>query len=104
MSEKTYESLDISATGYVVAQGASPLKQACKVIGFIIQPDGTNAATVVLRSGGAAGTVKLRGRSLGTVSKVVLLPVPISFDDGVHITVSGVGMTAVVLYRKLTLA
>lgn len=90
------DSMERSTSGTVVATGVK-----AKCYGFILIPDGSNAGTVILESGGSGGTARLRGRVLATVSEAVILSHPITFNDGIYATLSGTGIIVEVLYRAL---
>lgn len=95
MPDNATESLDISATGVVRAEGVP-----YKCHGAILQ-GGSAAATLVLRSGGASGTVLVRLSTPATDTRSAFTPVSIPFNSGIHATLTGTGATAQVFSHKI---
>lgn len=96
MGERSYTAVNVTSDTAVLAEGSEG-----KVIGFIMQPDGSNTGTVVFRSGGSGGTVKLQGRCLATIALPVMLPASVAFADGIHVDLTGTGLNVVVLWRRV---
>jgi hypothetical protein len=71
----------------------------CAMSALLVITDGTNNAKVIIRDGGAAGTVKWEQTVIGTNhygGKDWAFPV--KFDTDIHVTVSGTGASYIVEY------
>lgn len=83
--EKGSQSEDLAATAQL---SGAPTGSVFKVTSFQLQATGATA-TVVLRTGGAAGTVLLRASvAVSGESHSVALPGPVPFTSGIHATIA----------------
>lgn len=88
-------SVDVSATGAVVAQG--------KAVGFlsVTLTPAAALATAVVRTGGASGTVLARLQAAASGASVEFSAKAehgILARDGIHVTLSGAGAFATIEY------
>jgi hypothetical protein len=70
--------------------------------GIIVRTDGSNVATAILYDSlGASGTKLYEGGSLGNLqSKEPLFTIPIEYNTGLYLDITGTGASAIVYYRS----
>lgn len=93
---------DRSDSTGVVATTAQTIARGTRVavMGLTLNA-GANAATAQLRTGGSGGTILVGLQcSVANDSRHARLP-GVEFSDGVHVTVSGTGVGAIVYYFPL---
>lgn len=68
------------------------------VVTAVVLTAGADAASVVLRDGGAGGTVRLTLKAAANSSVPVIFPSGVVFGSGVHVTLTGTSPTVSVAY------
>ncbi len=85
------QALQVSATGDVTTRDAY-------LHSVVLTPDGTNAASLVVRSGGGSGPIVLSLRCLGTHSVATGDLNFVDCSGGIHATLTGTGAVAALVF------